>query len=278
LRRAFTLIELLVVIAIIAILIGLLLPAVQKVRAAAARAQSQNNLKQIGLAVHNFHDTNGHFPGAADPVPGPTVHASVHFFLLPYIEQQNLYNQALQVGLYSGLCATPVKTFRAPADPNTIDSYSRSGTNWAYSNYAWNEAVFTLPWVTWNPHLTLSAGFPDGTSNTIIFSEQYSKCGTENKSWSWYAPNDESGASEFHPPVLCGMKGGVPGPATVAVLPQNQPTIANCNPRDVQAMNPGGVQVGLCDGSVRNLSTSISGTTWARAMYPNDGLVLGSDW
>jgi prepilin-type N-terminal cleavage/methylation domain-containing protein len=94
-RSAFTLIELLVVIAIIAILIGLLLPAVQKVREVAARAQCQNNLKQMGLAASMFHDVNKHFPyGKSPPYAGAPIYArwSAHSQLLPYIEQGNLYN------------------------------------------------------------------------------------------------------------------------------------------------------------------------------------------
>jgi len=272
------LIELLVVIAIIAILIGLLLPAVQKVRQAAARAQSQNNLKQLGIANQSFHDTYNYIPGGADPVPGPTGAASVLFFLLPYIEQQNVYNLALQNGLTSGPCATPIKTFRSPLDPNSTPTYSSGGVTYAYSNYAWNGAVFITPCVTWSSHLTMAGGFPDGTSNTVVFGEQYSQCGGNNKGWAWYAPNGETAGSEFSPHVECGICPGVPNAATTAPGPQMQPTSSSCDANNLQAMSSGGTQVSMCDGSVRNVSSSISQTTWIRALYANDGLVLGSDW
>src|SRR5262245_40558050 len=90
-RTGFTLIELLVVIAIIAILVGLLLPAVQKVREAAARAKSANNLKQLTLAVHNYEGTNGKIPANAVTLPSG-LRVSCHWLLLPYVEQSPLQN------------------------------------------------------------------------------------------------------------------------------------------------------------------------------------------
>jgi prepilin-type N-terminal cleavage/methylation domain-containing protein len=155
--RAFTLIELLVVIAIIAILIGLLLPAVQKVREAAARMSSQNNLKQLGLALHSYESANGRVPGmlAAGAANATSFGYSVHAQLLPYIEQENLgrtfdTTQPLFVGTFptpsfqlnptvAPAAGTVVKTFLCPADgQNPLFTTNSGGGVHAGTNYVVN--------------------------------------------------------------------------------------------------------------------------------------------
>src|SRR4051794_23797574 len=193
-RSAFTLIELLVVIAIIAILIALLVPAVQKVREASARAQCSNNLKQIGLALHNFHDATKRFPEARDPFP---LAFSPHAHFLPYIEQQALFEQIDFTGAngatstYKGVnaapAATPVSTFNCPSDLGRVigGNGATPGVTFGGSNYsscvgtgASSGGVVNGDYVTGDGVFLLLPGGPitmnsiiDGTSNTACFSE-----------------------------------------------------------------------------------------------------------
>jgi prepilin-type N-terminal cleavage/methylation domain-containing protein len=146
---AFTLIELLVVIAIIAILIGLLLPAVQKVREAANRAQCQNNLKQMCIAIQNMNDTYGYLPPTEGAFPITPASAKnfgpVTFYMLPFIEQQNLWNMAQINGVYdsafNGVSGYVIKIYDCPSDPslNPLVSWN----NFAYASYAANALAFS---------------------------------------------------------------------------------------------------------------------------------------
>jgi prepilin-type N-terminal cleavage/methylation domain-containing protein len=214
-RRGFTLIELLVVIAIIAILIGLLVPAVQKVREAAARTQCSNNLHQMGLAMHNFHDQKGNLPPLWSWYPTPSANASigtVQFLLLPFIEQDNLYKSAYGGAAnptYQAAFPNPptppvlthaVKTYVCPSDPGiTFDGFLQNvtvgGTSWPWGacSYAANAQVFgmTVPPASppgpgpvqadatglWPGFMrSITNTFKDGTSTTILFAEKYARC------------------------------------------------------------------------------------------------------
>lgn len=290
-RSGFTLIELLVVIAIIAILIGLLLPAVQKVRAAAARMQSANNLKQITLACHSYHDARDQLPDTIAEL-GTTGRGwvSVHALLLPYIEQDNVYKLTEQVGIWTSGPAggsVVIKTFLSPRDPsNPPQNFTGNPPAlWAYTNYGWNGSVFTETNVTWNPKRKLT-GITDGTTNTVAFGEQYGICNNTNSTATqqghrlWGYP--VYGATllwmpYFNPPEISASN-GTGGYIAPAATPQSMPTVANCNIRNLQAMDAGGCLVSMLDGSVRIVGSSVGGTTWYSAIWPNDGGVLGSDW
>jgi prepilin-type N-terminal cleavage/methylation domain-containing protein/prepilin-type processing-associated H-X9-DG protein len=162
-RRGFTLIELLVVMAIIAILVGLLLPAVQKVREAASRLKCANNLKQMGLAMHMYHDVNGTFPPAfAKPsLWGWGV------WILPYVEQDNLFraiNPTATNLAVNAATTTPLPVFMCPSDP--MPAINPFFAGYAKSNYAVNEQICDGGAAAKMTDIT------DGTSNTILIGER----------------------------------------------------------------------------------------------------------
>ncbi|MCI0638791.1 MAG: DUF1559 domain-containing protein [Gemmataceae bacterium] len=225
-RAAFTLIELLVVIAIIAILIGLLLPAVQKVREAAARAQCQNNLKQIGLAAHNCNDVHKRLPPQSATFGG-AYYAPLFFHLLPYIEQDNVYKSAVWLDINGAVGQpkpNPASTFNIGVIWPTWSSVNKGDNSWLRqsrvsvyqcpsdsslgtcldwcngdASYAGNFLVFGgVDNVTraptsanfetvWDGRGKIHATFPDGQSNTILFAEKYARCdGSGSPGGTWW--------------------------------------------------------------------------------------------
>jgi competence protein ComGC len=204
-RKGLTLFQLLVILAVIAILIGLLLPAVQKVREAAARAQCQNNLKQIVLAVHNYASTYANaIPYLSDaPVTSGLIHPqSILFTLLPDMEQDNMYKAGMgevktwTAKIVGGTIATNgfVKSYICPSDLSNSPTapsalYQPTGKSWVGSSYAANQQVFGMVTRTAGPDskgntaniyaVVYNIGnIPDGTSNTVFMTERFALVGT----------------------------------------------------------------------------------------------------
>jgi len=238
LRRGFTLIELLVVIAIIAVLIGLLLPAVQKVREAAARIQSMNNLKQMGIGIQNCAGSKGgdlYMPpqfSVAAPAGGFRGQASFFFNLLPWIEQDNLFNA--NTGTTSTL-NTPVKTYQAPADPTQVSTQG-------YTSYGCNYLVFQGPSGLQTPRLSMILG--KGTTNTVLVAERYAVAGTTQHFWA----GTDNGYNA----------GTVASPTGFELAPS--PAVAN-NAK-AQGMSGGGMCITLGDASCRLVSSAVTASTW----------------
>jgi prepilin-type N-terminal cleavage/methylation domain-containing protein len=265
-RRGFTLIELLVVIAIIAILIALLLPAVQQAREAARRTQCRNNMHQLGLALHNYHDTHGRFPmGSIFWSPASTgLHTEVSWMtlILPYVDESSLYN-AYNFGLKSGAGANTTVTrsvlfqYCCPSDLAPKLSGNMREASYAgsmgvpqspdHSNTATPSTAYIG--VLYSCSRTQVRDIRDGTSNTLLGGETAADGGAVVRSyWGRGRYTDSIRSTAFHLNSF-GCKTTMPSPSPGS-------SINDCQ-RQFSSQHEGGAFFTFCDGQVRFLSENI---------------------
>jgi type II secretory pathway pseudopilin PulG len=255
-RHGLTLIGLLVIVAILGLLLAMALPIVVRVRDAAARTESINNLKMLALAAHGYHDANRQFPPAVGSPPNakPSTRGTLFFYLLPYFEQAALYNQADGDLAKNGTYATVIPTLLNAHDKSAPPNHQYKG--WlATTNYAAN-------WMVFGNGGKRLASIIDGTSNTFMLGERYQMCGGDPCAWGY-------GSLYYWAPIFAYYSKG---------KFQTTPTPAECDPALAQSIDPEGIHMAMCDGSVRAISDRISPQTWWFVCGPADGQVLGPDF
>jgi prepilin-type N-terminal cleavage/methylation domain-containing protein/prepilin-type processing-associated H-X9-DG protein len=288
-RRGFTLIELLVVIAIIAVLIGLLLPAVQKVREAAARVKCQNNLKQLGLSLHTYHDSTNQYPPYYPPGLASTdprrYTENWTYLLLPYIEQDSVYRLPFTTRAQYDAQVRPqvIQTYLCPSNPlpSTLDNPVTNLTNYlgvtGRQRSDWrappngvgqDTGIMAVVGPDGNTPMKINVGaVTDGTSNTLAFAERPP---TPDLQWGWGLrgnPNLDSliWARYVVPPDTTSINGGrdeagQPCPFPMYFqAPRNPPSI--CDGYHIWSYHSGGGNFALADGSVRFFNYSAGTTT-----------------
>ena len=311
-RSGFTLIELLVVIAIIAILIALLVPAVQKVRDSAARTQCTNNMKQVILATHSLSNARKALPPASSPdgwnpltLAAPVYNGApwtLFAFLLPYIDQGPLYDLlATSTGVLppadprycGGQYMKVVPVYLCPADPSTVNGLSQTtqgGANgFAVSNYTANYLVFGNPrggndTQCIQGNNKMPASIPDGVSNTIFFGEAYGSCGLSagNPAAATSSASLWADSTAQWRPIMCHNTGPnktvAPGYAPCNMFQVRPDMFTTCDPSRGQSAHVGGMNVAMGDGSVRFVSSTVSIANWTAACDPRDGNVPSGDF
>ncbi len=303
----FTLVELLVVIAIIGVLVGLLLPAVQSAREAARRMQCSNNLKQIGLALHNYHDTHKSFPPLyISNFPAVSDRANWITMSLPFIEQGNLnsrYDADTSTGGGAGnqfLNAADVPTYRCPSAPqNPPSPYPGiAGFSWALGNYVCNNGLGPYQSVAGSADIARVARkgvfmvnkklgiaeMTDGTSNTSMVSEVIANASTatvsdwrgnltypENCMFHWNEPPNTRTPDRLRTPLCISTPRA---PCTGAFTAFNNRNIIV----SARSLHTGGVQTVFGDGSVRFVAQTITLAAWQGLGSPDGGEVVSEEF